>query len=642
MGSYATFEKYFQETYYNEIFAAVKNYVVDNRSSMGVYSYTLLSTSYVKLIDIHVEGVSFKSSSGNLLEFNVTVEADLVLKGFGKKDYDVDSQAPWFTLSCTGYLSDGLHMVTIREVNESHRNRFDKETSLSKYLIPYLYAEDIEKEAEKFLEKYCEKALHEPMPLPIDEILGDMGLVLYEAPLPENVFGQTYFSEASAKVYEDGKVVQKNIEPGTILINPDIFFLRNVGSWNNTVIHECVHWDRHDKFFEMQKLLNDNLSSITCKVVDDQPQKSNGLENALQWAEWQANVLAPRILMPASTTKQKLNEILKRLRYQLVEELDSEIMNLAIKELADFFQVSLLAAKIRAVELGFTQAQGVHNYLNGQYLPSFSFRNSALQKDETFIIDIRSACLERIINEELKQALSQGDFIFVNNMFCINDEKYIVVNEEGQCALTTYASQHVDECCLKFKRKIIKSSLLGNDFYTECILCRDIDASAFCEHKYIDEKDNQDVVERAAEIKKLRDEGERVMAILRELPNSFAGTLNAHMKRLKKADGSKMTNLELSMRTGLSDRYIQDLRKEELNVSFSTVCAICIGLHLHPIFSEDLIRKSRNDYPMNEEGFFCRMLINHHYMDSLLLCNQRLLEAGYQAWGNPDPNKLLC
>lgn len=632
MGNYSTFEQFFQAKYYNEIFAATNNYIINNRNSIEAYSHTLLSASYLELEDVHVMGVSFKSPSNNLLEFNVTVEADVILKGLGKRDYEADRQAPWFTLSCTGYLSDGLHMVTIREVNESHRNRFDKETSLSKYLIPYLYAEDIEKEAEKFLEKYCEKALHEPMPLPIDEILGDMGLVRYKAPLPENVFGQTYFSEATTKIYENGEIVDKNIEPGTILLNPNIFFLRNVGSENNTVIHECVHWDRHDKFFEMQKLLNDNLSSITCKVVDNQPQKSNGLENALQWVEWQANVLAPRILMPASTTKQKLNEILKRLRYRLVEELDSEIMELAIKELADFFQVSILAAKIRAIELGFTQAQGVLNYLNGQYLPSFSFRNSALQKDETFIIDIRSACLERIINEELKQALSQGDFIFVNNMFCINDEKYIVVNE-GRCTLTPYASQHVDECCLKFKRKIIKSSPLGNDFYTECILCRDVDASTFCEHKYIDEEDNQDVVKRAAELKKLQDEGKRIMTILRELPNSFAGTLDAHMKRLKKADGSKMTNLELSLRTGLSDRYIQDLRKEEKNVSFNTVCAICIGLHLHPKFTKDLMRKSGNNFPMNEEGFFCEYLLDHHYMESLDLCNQRLLEMGYQTWG---------
>ena len=136
-----------------------------------------------------------------------------------------------------------------------------------------------------------------------------------------------------------------------------------------------------------------------------------------------------------------------------------------------------------------------------------------------------------------------------------------------------------------------------------------------------------------AELKKLREEGIRIMKILRDLPMSFSGTLDAHMNRLKKEDGKKMTNLELSLRTGLSDRYIQDLRKEEKNVSYETVCAICIGLHLHPKFSNDLIRKSRNDYPLNEEGYFGQFLIEHHYMETLDLCNEKLMEMGYKTWG---------
>lgn len=105
------------------------------------------------------------------------------------------------------------------------------------------------------------------------------------------------------------------------------------------------------------------------------------------------------------------------------------------------------------------------------------------------------------------------------------------------------------------------------------------------------------------------------------------------MKRLKKEDGTKMTNLELALRTGLSDRYIQDLRKEEKNVSYETVCAICIGLHLHPKFSNDLIKKSRNDYPLTEEGYFGQFLIEHHYMETLDLCNEKLREMGYKTWG---------
>jgi len=205
--------------------------------------------------------------------------------------------------------------------------------------------------------------------------------------------------------------------------------------------------------------------------------------------------------------------------------------------------------------------------------------------------------------------------------------------EDGGCTLTSYARQHVDECCLKFKQKFKVNSAHGDAFYTQCSLCKDVNAAAYCECSYIDDEDNQDVEKRAAELKKLKAEGMRVTEILRNLPTSFSGSLNAHMNRLEKEDGRKMTNLELALRTGLSDRYIQDLRKEEKNVSLGTVCAICISLHLHPMLSNDLIHKSRNAFPMNEEGYFYSYLINFHYMDTLILCNEKLRDMGYKTWG---------
>lgn len=634
MKQYASFEKYLEDKYYNDIHRAITGLILKRGRNNGFYSYTVLDPSYFQVDDIHVKTVSFHSTDGNRIIFNAAVEADVILKGMGKRDYDADVNNPWYTVSFTGYLSDGLNMVTITGVDEYSANKFDKNTTLSKYLVPYLYAEDIEKEAEKFLYKYCRQALKEPMPIPLDELMFNMGLELYEAPLPDNIFGKTYFAEATVDVFnEDGEVVSQTIDPGTILLNPNIFFMRNIGSRNNTVVHECVHWDRHDKFFELQKLLNSDLSSLTCEVTEHMGQKDTGIEGALQWIEWQANALTPRILLPASTTRQKLNEILLRLHIENPERTESDIMEEAIQELADFFAVSKFAAKLRAIELGFSQAQGVWNYVNGKYLPSFSFKATALKKDESYIIDTRNACFEASLDDDVKAVLSKGDFIYVDNMFCINDEKYIMETEDGGCTLTVYARQHVDECCLKFKQKFKVNSAHGDAFYTQCSLCKDVDAAAYCECNYIDDEDNQNVEQRATELKKLKVEGGRVMEIYRSLPMSFSGTLDAHMKRLEKEDGRKMTNMELALRTGLSDRYIQDLRKEEKNISLGTVCAICIGLHLHPIFSNDLIQKSRNNYPMNEEGFFDRFLIEHHYMDTLDLCNEKLAELGYHTWG---------
>ena len=74
-----------------------------------------------------------------------------------------------------------------------------------------------------------------------------------------------YFNDAAVEVFNntaDRNVIVEEIKPGTILVNPDNFFMRNIGSVNNTIIHECVHWDKHFKFFELQKLLNPDIVSI--------------------------------------------------------------------------------------------------------------------------------------------------------------------------------------------------------------------------------------------------------------------------------------------------------------------------------------------------------------------------------------------
>lgn len=632
---YTSFEQYLEDKYYDEIHRAIAGHINNRGRNNGFYSYTVIDPSDLQVDEIHVNNVSFHATDGSRILFNAAVQADVILKGLGKRDYDADMKYPWYTVSFTGYLSSGLNMVTITGIEDYSKDKYDKETTLSKYLVPYIYAEDLEREAEKFLEKYCRQALREPMPIPFDELLLNMGLEMYEAPLPDSIFGKTYFAEADVEVFNDsGEIVHQTVDPGTILLNPNIFFMRNIGSRNNTIVHECVHWDRHDKFFELQMLLNSELSSLSCEVVEKAGQKDIGIEGALQWMEWQANALTPRILLPAKMTHQKLNSILTMLHIADPTRDDASIMEEAIQVLADFFGVSKFAAKLRAIETGFPQAHGVWNYINGAYLPCFSFKNQALKKDETYIIDIQSACLNSLFDEGTKSALASGDFVYVDCMFCINDEKYIKATVDGGCTLTSYARQHVDECCIKFKQTFKVERTHGDAFYTQCSLCKDVDASTFCEHKCIDDEDTQDVKKRAAELKRLKNEGDRIMEIYRTLPMSFSGTLDAHMKRLMKEDGKKMTNLELSLRTGLSDRYIQELRKNEVNnISLYTVCAICIGLHLHPIFGNDLIEKSNNNYPKTVEGFFARFLIEHQYNDSLELCNQKLIEQGFHIWG---------
>ena len=406
-----TFESYLQDTQYNAIFTALKSYIYKNRQRLNLSTRIVPDPDCPELDDIHVMGVTFKEGEGDCICFRAAVQTDVILRGRDHRDYEEDMVTPWFTVAFSGILHNGLSNVRILGVDDYSRERFDKEDALTKYLVPYVYAKDLDEHATRFLEKYCPRALKTAMPLPLNEILEAMQLKRFEAPLPDNIFGQTFFSPTYVQIIDERtrEVVEMDIEPDTILINPNVVFMRNIGSNNNTIIHECVHWDKHHKFFELQQLLNPGISTITCAVVEEYDKRDDGsLASELDWMEWQANALAPRILMPASTTKQKLTAILRALHQAFPDTRDTEIMQLAISQLADFFQVSTVAAKIRAVELGFDQAAGVFNYVDGTYHEPFSFKKGTLKKNQTVVVDRNNAIMEGIINPEIAKMCRSG------------------------------------------------------------------------------------------------------------------------------------------------------------------------------------------------------------------------------------------
>lgn len=638
---YDTFAAYLEDVYYNQIFSKIKSYLYNNKGRIDLSTSVVPDPSYVELSDFKVVGVNFHESDTDRIECKVTVRAEVEISGRGRRDYESDSTECWLSIPFSATLKNGLQQVRIGYVSEYSRELFRAEDALTKYLVPYIYAKDLDKHAEKFLEKYCPRVLEEPMPLPIKEIVENMGLTVYHAPLPDGIFGRTYFNDATVEVYENKactETAEAAICPGTILVNPDVFFMRNIGSVNNTVIHECVHWDKHYKFFELQKLLNPDIQAISCAVVEEYKKKSNQLEDELSWMEWQANALAPKILIPAKTGKAKLSEILNRLHRSYKGRLrDGFVMELAISEFADFFKVSTTAAKIRAVELGFEQAAGVFNFVDGKNYPPFSFKKGSLKKGQTFVIDRNNIIIESLFNPDLVEDFKAGRFIHAGGLFVINDPKYVNIVEDTEPTLTDYALEHVDECCLVFDRTTRVSSHYDDSFYRICFLCRDADSKSFVEAKFNPkEGKNEDVQKRAREMAAIAAEAKRVSDILAEVPSSFCGTLDYHVKR------RGYTNEKMEERTGISSRMIQDYRnKKDAKPTLQSVLALCIGLNLHPSFSYDLINKAGyNIMAANEEYLIYRYLIDNHHMENIYMWNAKLQDAGIPQQLPKNGNKL--
>ena len=61
--------------------------------------------------------------------------------------------------------------------------------------------------------------------------------------------------------------------------------------------------------------------------------------------------------------------------------------------------------------------------------------------------------------------------------------------------------------------------------------------------------------------------------------------------------------------------------------------ALCMGLHLEPCFSRDMVRKSRTGFPYNEDGYYQERILEEMYMEPLIDVNEVLREAGISPWG---------
>lgn len=211
-----------------------------------------------------------------------------------------------------------------------------------------------------------------------------------------SVFGQIYFHDCDVEFYDEDRdeMVKNHVDAGTVFVDPKAYFLRNLGAVNNTIVHECVHWDKHRKAFELERLYNSSASKIKCQVVGG---IKDNIRDAADWMEWQANALAPRIQMPLTMFKTKAFEFIKQFRAELGTSELIDVMERVIDALALFFCVSRLAAKIRMIDAGYEEAIGTFTYIDGRYVRPHRFKRGALQRNQTFSIGTVDAANSKCI-----------------------------------------------------------------------------------------------------------------------------------------------------------------------------------------------------------------------------------------------------
>lgn len=307
--------------------------------------------------------------------------------------------------------------------------------------------------ATKFLTKYCKQALVTPMPLPLEQIFQDMGLTVQEVSLSGDfdIFGCCLLLDGCVDIYDEEtrRYTPTEFKAGTILIDPRSEAVFGEGAKRNTLIHEALHWEKDKTFFEILKIKNrdtsEKLYPILCRQSETFFTPSEGSktkENEVRWLEWQAHRLAPRVLMPKISFERKTEEFLASSEIVFCEAL--------IKQLSDFFKVSLQSVKYRLIEVGLKDVVSK--------LPDYEDVYADIDTTTQYVKLTPSEAVQFLnTNQSLRNWVKERNYLFVDGYFVLDDTRYITKTEKG-IHLTKSATSNLSKCAINI-REFTQTSL---------------------------------------------------------------------------------------------------------------------------------------------------------------------------------------
>ncbi|MDD4495629.1 MAG: ImmA/IrrE family metallo-endopeptidase [Eubacteriales bacterium] len=621
-----SFKDYIAKRFDNKFWEIAERYLQDEFNPSSLTFYRLHRPGQPEIDDVKLEHVWVDDLPGMDIQFDVALSLSL---SFLDADHHYDNseeKTVWLMVRCRGNLERCLDDFVVCDYS-AYNGKTRAQNPLDDSLVPYIAYDQLEKSAHDFLTRHYPEALAiTPMgkpPIWVDpSVLAErLGLTVKTQRIREDasVFGQIFFENTDMALFdaETGGDVETSITEKTILVDPLMYLLRNLGSVNNTIIHECVHWDKHRKAFALEKLFNPDASFISCEVVGGAG--SPLAKKSTEFMERQANQLAPRIQMPAEPFRAKAKEYITRFMREADARHTIDVMETVIRQLESDFGVSKQAAKIRLVELGIEEAVGTFTYLDGHYVKPHSFRKGAINLNQTFSIGAQDAAVQRFVNPELRKLTENGDYLFVDNHYVYNAPLYVESGEDGKLELTGYARAHMDECCLAFDMAIV--SKVSDTYHTACFLNREPSDITF-DITYHNGYQNSPQERQVAMRKKQQAEWLDIRKQMTDDPEQCMELL---------LNWRSMKYTELGDAIDRDPKTISRTVNGQTAPSIETVVRICFGLHLPPTISEKLLEVLRCPLkPMDPNHQWIKEALYLKYPESLEAVEAYLEQFGVE------------
>ena len=570
--------KYLIRNYYNSIYSAIEKYF--NNPDYDILDIDFRHTVLETMPQLSVKGY---------ISANV----------FYCVPYREDCNEIYLYIQFSFEMNDISSTFRILDINDE---KYEIECYCKNNFISMISNENLKRIANNLLEEFYWDYNEEGYINSI-KLANNMGLCVKYGKISKDssIFGLICMNDTQVSLYDnEGNLISvENEKMGTIYIdrNANYLYAGNEYKENYTIVHECIHWYLHRKYFMFINMINNSKiddykcnNSIVCFDNED-----------LMWIERQANAISSLVLLP--------EELLLPRYFSLYEKnhniySDNAIaMELSILELSDFFKVSKEAIKIRLSELGISVV-GIFEHVDGRYLKSYTYKQGFLSDYQSFSIGYDCITTLFMKNKELFNALKKQELVIVENHIVKNDKKYLLFNDKG-LNMTSYALNNMDECAIPFTYTV-ESFKNDNYLYRDYILCRlltdDYSIDADININGLDVKSNSSV---------LIEINEKALKIYKNMPKDFGDAL----KYLLDCFELKITDLEVYSnvyRETLS-RYINHSGGKP---SRENVIAICVGLSLPPILSNELLRITNNEFSSDAiDGCIKTLLDTFYYLN---------------------------
>lgn len=488
----------------------------------------------------------------------------------------------------------------------------DAYISLNKYLLPVFPKEDYDRVAENMLLLYYPEALSGAQAVDVDLLAERMGLSVreYDLPADSRILGTVFFDKNMVDVIDEtGSHAKVQFREGDILINKSLCGKMN--QRESTIIHECCHAMLDRFFFGLQRIAGEDFNCRAAREVGARTQRNTPID----WMELQASKLPAHIMMPKVTAERVIAQEIQAYG----GERSARVMNKVVMKLAQVFKVSKSMAKIRMIELGYPEADGVMNYGGWGYLPDYQC-GKAWKAGITYTISSTDAVALLKNDERFRAEMMTGRYIYIEKHFCLNTGKYIEHNPIEGLQLTFYARMHIDECCLGFTvngRFCDVDYIPGTAARTKNEPVKD---------RYLGKynlSSNPEETGTEEENRKYSEDFRRWAELAKRLPPEYTKAVREVMK------AKNVTQENLIEWLGVDRSWVFRIVNSD-RPKLKHVVALCIALELPYIVSAPLILRSGNTFTACDYDGQLQMLLFQSGNISINRCNRILTDSGYE------------